>query len=55
MLVKELIAELQKMNPNYDVYMLISDGITDYESKIENIINDKYRQNSVLLISPINN
>ena len=55
MLVKELIAELQKMNPNYDVYMLISDGITDYESKIENVINDRYRQNSVLLISPINN
>ena len=55
MLVKELIAELQKINPNYDVYMLISDGITDYESKIEYVINDRYRRNSVLLISPINN
>ena len=55
MLVKELIAEQQKTNPNYDVYMLISDGITDYESKIENVIKDRYRQNSVLLISPINN
>lgn len=55
MLVKELIAELQKINPDYDVHMLISDGITDYESKIENVINDRYRQNSVLLISPINN
>lgn len=55
MLVKELIAELQKINPNYDVHMLISDGITDYESKIECVIKDKYRRNSVLLISPINN
>ena len=55
MLVKELIAKKKKINPNYDVYMLISDGITDYESKIENVIKDIYRQNSVLLISPINN
>ena len=55
MLVKELIAELQKTNPNYDVYMLSSDGITDYEYKIENVIKDRYRRNSVLLISPINN
>lgn len=55
MLVKELIAELQKINPNYEVHMLISDDITDYESRIEGVINDKYRRNSVLLISPINN
>ena len=55
MLVKELIEELQRMNPNYDVYMLVSDGITDYESKIENVIKDGYRRNSILLISPINN
>lgn len=52
MLVKELIEELQKMNSYYDVHMLISEGPTDIESEIESVIEDEYRQDGVLLISP---
>lgn len=55
MLVKELIEELQKMNPNYDVHMLVSEGSTDIESEIESVMKDEYRRNGVLLTSPINN
>lgn len=54
MLVKELIEELQKMNPNYDVHMLVSDGIIDHESEIECIIEDDCRKDEVLLVSPTN-
>lgn len=51
MLVKELIEELQKMNPNYNVHMLITEGLTDIESEIESVIKDDYRRDGVLLIS----
>lgn len=52
MLVKELIGELQKMNPNYDVHMLITEGPADIESEIKSVIKDEYRRDGVLLISP---